>query len=99
MSLNIKPDANHEINEAIAYYEIANAGLGDQFFEELDAELQAILRNPNRCAWIDDRYRRCRLKRFPYSIVYLPVTPPLIVAVHHQSRDPDYWRARERDET
>jgi len=48
-------------------------------------------------AWhpLTPQIRRCRLKRFPYSVVYTQdVDDILILAVAHQHRKPNYWRAR-----
>ena len=48
-------------------------------------------------AWhpLTPEIRRCRLKRFPYSVVYtLDATDILVLAVAHQHRKPGYWRNR-----
>ena len=38
---------------------------------------------------------RCRLRRFPYSVVYtLDAESILVLAVAHQHRKPGYWRNR-----
>jgi plasmid stabilization system protein ParE len=91
----LRPEADAEINEIIRYYDAQQPGLGDEFFLALDDELVAIGNNPRRCGWLDDRYRKCRLRGFPYSIIYDTATwPPVVVAVVHQSRHPDVWRRR-----
>jgi mRNA-degrading endonuclease RelE of RelBE toxin-antitoxin system len=39
--------------------------------------------------------RRCRLRRFPYGLIYaIDEGDILIVAVAHTHRRPDYWRDR-----
>jgi mRNA-degrading endonuclease RelE of RelBE toxin-antitoxin system len=39
--------------------------------------------------------RRCRLRRFPYGLIYaIDRGDILIVAVAHAHRRPDYWRDR-----
>lgn len=94
MTVRLRPEADEEINEIIAYYNAQSADLGWAFFEELDNELTAIAVNPARCGWIDDRHRKCRLRRFPYVVVYQPGSVTWVIAVYHASRDQDYWRLR-----
>jgi len=39
--------------------------------------------------------RRCRLRRFPYSVIYtVEAGEILILAVAHQHRKPRYWQDR-----
>jgi hypothetical protein len=39
--------------------------------------------------------RRCRLRRFPYGVIYhADEMEILVVAVAHAHRRPDYWRDR-----
>jgi len=39
--------------------------------------------------------RRCRLRRFPYSVVYTQDGPDILVlAIAHQHRKPGYWKRR-----
>jgi len=39
--------------------------------------------------------RRCRLHRFPYSVIYTQDGADILVlAVAHQHRKPGYWRKR-----
>jgi hypothetical protein len=39
--------------------------------------------------------RRARLRRFPYSVMYLvEPTQVVVIAVFHGSRNPDVWKAR-----
>jgi len=39
--------------------------------------------------------RRCRVKRFPYAVIYFVHDDVIyVLAVMHLSRHPDYWRER-----
>jgi hypothetical protein len=44
----------------------------------------------------DDRHRFYLLKRYPFQIIYRPISGDqwLIVAVAHSSRRPGYWSNR-----
>ena len=59
--------------------------------EPAQAELdEAIAWHP-----LTPHIRRCRLRRFPYSVVYTQDGNDLLVlAIAHQHRKPDYWRNR-----
>lgn len=94
MMPSILADAEREWDESIAYYESQRKGLGIELFSIYDL-IVAIGRNPRRCGWHDAKYRRCASRRFRFVVIYDPEpTPPLILAIHHAARRPDYWRYR-----
>lgn len=96
MRPKLHPEADAEVLDAIRFYNGQRADLGWEFYDELYDVLTAIERNPRRCPWDDDQvHRRCTLKRFKFAVVYKPDRSPIqIIAVHHQARDPGYWRLR-----
>jgi toxin ParE2 len=64
-------------------------------FDE-DARRESIIGSePHRFPEIEASVRRCRVTRFPYSILYnIAEEEILILAAKHDRRSPDYWRYR-----
>lgn len=94
------PQAKLELREALAYYEDKRPGLGEQFLTAVRSTTGQMRANPARCSFISPAYRCCRLKRFPFGVVYR-VDEDLdeeifIVAIMHLKRKPGYWRSRSR---
>lgn len=87
--------AETELNDAAAYYEAENPGLGLAFIDEIEAVLHAIEANPHASPRRSGRVRRRPLVQFPYSVLYsFDGTAIRILAVAHQRRRPYYWRRR-----
>ncbi|MBF0262273.1 MAG: type II toxin-antitoxin system RelE/ParE family toxin [Magnetococcales bacterium] len=77
------------------FYEGVSSGLGRAFLAEVLAALELVRRYP--AAWnpLSANTRRCRLRRFPYGLIYHEDgSDILIVAVAHLHRRPEYWRDR-----
>jgi len=69
--------------------------LGDAFLIETLKALQLINRFPQAWHPLTPQIRRCRLRRFPYSVIYTQdESDLLVIAIAHQHRKPDYWRSR-----
>jgi plasmid stabilization system protein ParE len=87
------PHARQELNDAANHYDSIDLKLGDDFLEEIDDCISRILIFP--LAWAKVRHgsvRRCRTHRFPYSLIYdLEENQVFILAVMHESREPNYW--------
>jgi toxin ParE2 len=87
--------AQQELDEAISYYNGQLPGLGDAFLLEVVATIERIRRFPDGWHPLGENIRRCRLRRFPYGLIYQPDTNEvIIVAVAHSHRRPSYWRDR-----
>ena len=85
--------AQQELDEAVAYYNAEVAGLGEAFLLEALSALDRIQHFPDAWHPLSKTTRRCRLRRFPYGVVYrLDDEGILIVAVANLHRQPDYWR-------
>ncbi len=88
--------ADAEVTEAVDWYDRQQHGLGNEFLRELRLTLARIQAHPETWRQISARTRRCRLKRFPYAVIYqLLPEKILVVAVPHHSRKPGYWTERE----
>jgi toxin ParE2 len=87
--------AQQELDEAIAYYDAQAPGLGNAFLLETVAAIDRIRRFPDAWHPLGEGIRRCRLRRFPYGVIYhFENDDILILAVAHLHRRPDYWRDR-----
>jgi plasmid stabilization system protein ParE len=87
--------AETDIDEAFAWYEERQTGLGFEFMRAVDARIRSIQRNPEMCGFAERHYRRALVRRFPYAIFYTYSEDIVtIYAVFHTSRAPARWRAR-----
>jgi hypothetical protein len=95
MTVRILSPALRELAEATSYYESRRGGLGDEFADEFERSLHAILDAPSRWPASAKNTRRYRMDRFQYSIFYgVLFEEVVVVAVSHPSRQPDYWLDR-----
>ena len=95
MSIRLLEPAQAELDEAIAWYAEQAPGLGDAFLIEALKTIQLIEHFPKAWHPLTPEIRRCRLRRFPYSVDYTQDgSKLLILAIAHQHRKPDYWRSR-----
>ena len=84
--------AEHELKEAIKFYESAPIGLGVEFLAEVESTLNLIESFPLAWTSLSSRTRRCRIHRFPYGLFYqLREQEILIVSVMDLRRDPKRW--------
>lgn len=87
--------ARAEFREAIAFYNDPKAGLGSEFAEEVKKAIERIVQYPEAWSLLSRRARRCRVKRFPFGIIYqVRDNTLLIIAVMHLHREPHSWRGR-----
>jgi toxin ParE2 len=95
MSVRLLPAAQVELDEAIHWCAQQVPGLGDSFLVEFLRTIQLIERHPHGWHPLSSQTRRCRLRRFPYGVIYsLDERGVLIVAVAHLHHRPAYWQNR-----
>ena len=95
MIYSFHPEAESELDLAVAFYEDCEAGLGEAFSEEIYAAVRRILRFPESWPPYSHRSRRCLCNRFPYSIIYKLRNDEIVIyAVMNQKRKPGYWKDR-----
>ncbi len=84
-----------EYREAAEWYQSRSLFAGPRFIHEVEAAIQAILKDPQRYQPVGNGCQVFRLKLFPYKLYYLH-EPELITiyAVMHDRRKPDVWRDR-----
>jgi plasmid stabilization system protein ParE len=98
MRVEFHPAVQNDFNAALDYYE-AEGGphLADRFEEEVRSCVAAIKAGPTRFSFYQksDRFRRIRLKSFPYIIVYRENAAAVRVSVlKHERRHPRFGMAR-----
>jgi toxin ParE2 len=87
--------AQRELDEAVEHHNAKIPGLGDDLFHEVVSAAQRLCEFPKLWPQVRKNIRRCRLKRFPYSLLYRADPEEIvIIAVMHNRRRPNYWRSR-----
>ncbi|GAB3470699.1 type II toxin-antitoxin system RelE/ParE family toxin [Polaromonas eurypsychrophila] len=95
MNIRLLEPAQTELDGAIEWYASQAPGLGQAFLLETLKTLKLISQFPNAWHPLSPTLRRCRLNRFPYSIIYsADESDLLVIAVAHQHRKPQYWKNR-----
>jgi len=95
MRVRLLLPAQYELDEAIEYYNAEVPELGNALLLEALAVIERIRQYPEGWHPLSPNTRRCRLRRFPYGIVYARLEDEIVVlAVAHLHRKPDYWRSR-----
>jgi plasmid stabilization system protein ParE len=95
MRVEFHPEAEEELIEGSAFYDLRVPGLGSRLIDEVQQATGLLAKRPELGQRIDKVFRRMVLHRFPYSLIYSAEADRLwVVAVAHQSRRPGYWRDR-----
>jgi plasmid stabilization system protein ParE len=99
MNIELLEVAQQELDDAVDWYHQQSPGLGGIFLAEVVKTIDLIAQFPQAWHPMGAHIRRCRLNRFPYSVVYNHQEEDasqllLVVAIAHQHRKPNYWRER-----
>ena len=87
-NLQIQSEAIIDIQEAFEWYEKQRDGLGFEFIEEIENGYENICKHPSYYTLINADFRRLKIKRFPYLIIYEDVV--IVNSVRHSSRKPKF---------
>lgn len=95
MNFYFHEEAEVEFNEAAAWYDKCQPGLGLDFAQEVYEAIGRIIQFPNAWTQVSKNTRRCLVKRYPFGVIYRINDDRLeIIAVADTRRRPDYWRTR-----
>ncbi len=95
MKLEILDEARDELNEAVAYYEEIEPGLGIRLKEEARRVLLWIQENPSVPRLRRNGYRRVNFRGFEYYAAYFIWNDSIwILALAHARKRPEYWLKR-----
>lgn len=87
--------AEREMREALTYYAELSDRLPGRLRREFDDAMADIAANPRHFYFIAGEWRKRRLVKFPYGVIYREVDDEIqVVAVAHHKRRPHYWAGR-----
>ena len=98
--LRLDDEAAQEFEEATLWYEARRPNLGRDFVAAVREAFARIAESPRAWAFARDvpphlGVRKCVLRRFPYSVVYVELDDEIrVLAIAHGSRQPGFWRHR-----
>jgi len=93
--VHFRPDAETDVADAAAWYEVQQSGLGAQFLDEILSTCDSISENPEIAPIVYRKTRRAVIHKFPFGIYYRVENGlAIIVGVMHGSRDPNKWKSR-----
>jgi len=93
--VNVQPRAEAEADEAAAWYEAQQPGLGIEFLLEPDAAIEKAAEVPLAYSMILREVRRVLVRRFPYAVYFTFEREFIeVFAVLHQQRAPSRWQSR-----
>jgi len=95
IAIVLHEDVHTDIKGSYEWYENALESLGLQFISELEIGFDAISYALVTWSTFEHGFRRHLLSRFPFSIIYKEKEHQvLVLAVMHNSRNPEYWKER-----
>lgn len=95
MKIDFLPEADEEFREAARYYESEAAGVGLSFVAAVHKAVDEIAEFPLATQVQRADIRKKVLRHFSYNLFYaIEADAIVIVAVAHQRKRPNYWRAR-----
>ncbi len=93
--ITITPFAEHDLKEAVEFYNGRKSGLGYDLVDEIDGVIKRIESNPRMFPLVTDKTRKAVLKRFPYNIYFVIVDSRIFVtAIFNTWRKPKLWKGR-----
>ena len=93
--MKLRRVARAEYQEAVAWYEQRQSGLGLRFASAVDALLDSIGEQPDRYPEVSPGTREALVTKWPYGVYYqVHDDHVMIIAVFHTSRDPETWQRR-----
>ena len=95
--LIIKPFAESDAAEAVAWYQNISEGLGDEFLAALQKKILAIQNNPDHFQLVHKNIRRALTERFPFAIFFIVESDTIyVLAILHTMRSPAIWKKRKK---
>lgn len=95
MRLRLHPDADIEALEAKSWIREDDPLQATLFVEALENVFAKIKKTPDRYRTFDGDFRKLRVGKFTYGVVYRIRKPEIqVIAIMHLHREPRYWKTR-----
>jgi toxin ParE1/3/4 len=95
----VHPEAREETNRSAEYIEQKRSGSGEELLDDIEQAFKNVSNEPMRWRVRRYGYRRYIVQRFGYLVWYRERNGYVfVIAVHHGSRKPGYWKKRISDE-
>lgn len=92
MQLVVRPEAQTELLDSQAWYEMRSPGLGLEFARAADAAMARALRMPLAFSSLEADFRHVILRRIPFSVIYhLSESELVVVSFFHHRRETGTW--------
>lgn len=90
-SLRVQSEAILDIHEAFEWYEKQKEGLGFLLIEEIENCYIKLAEHPTHCTFINSAFRRIKVNRFPYFLIYEIEDDVVIInSLFHAKRKPKF---------
>jgi plasmid stabilization system protein ParE len=94
-SVEYHSGARADFDESFDWYRSRSARAAIGFLLAVDDAIEKIVADSNRFPLTHAGCRYCRLRRYPFRIVFLEEQDRfVIVAIAHAKRRPNYWKRR-----
>jgi len=95
VSVQLREEAERDIEEAANWYEQQREGLGYEFLDELSAAFDAVSERPDMYPVVHRGVHRALIGRFPFGVFYrVAGETAVVIAVLHARRSPRHWKRR-----
>ena len=92
------PLAKQELENATTFYENCQKGLGQKFLNAVESATDTISHFPYLFPILQNHFRRCLIRKFPFGIVYsIEKETIYVISVMHLKRKPGYWTDRVKE--
>ena len=95
--VKLHPEARTELQDSVDFYGERSGQLKSNFKQRVVEGLREMAHDPGRYPKVPGvtDVRKCRLRQFPFSILYINRPHYVwVVAIAHGSRRPGYWKER-----
>ncbi|WP_424316962.1 type II toxin-antitoxin system RelE/ParE family toxin [Haloferula sp.] len=87
-----------DLRLTLEYYDARSNTAGDRLYEAFADAVARIKQSPYRCHPIDAKRRRCKIRGFPYHLVFEIEDEMIFITVmRHDRRSPSYGLRRRRN--
>jgi len=95
LRIEYHPAVEHDVAEALRFYDSISQRLGDEFRMELQRMVTRAAAAPGRFHLVKPGFRRANLKRFPFHIIFRELPDGIrVTLVRHHRRRPDVGAER-----